>query len=169
MMSLTEDLRSLRPGRASAELVTSLPVACYGSTTPLQQLASITNDEKGGLIIAPWDKSVTGAIESAIRDSQLGFSVINNGHQLILALPPLTMERRDELAKLAKQKGEAARVQVRQIRAEAHQQATKQKSTGELREDDLTRLTKELNELIDKFNEQIKDIVTEKEKELLTS
>jgi len=169
LATLKEDLRTLRPGRASAELVTGLPVACYGSTTPIQQLASITSDERGGLLITPWDKSVIGAIETAVRDSQLGFSVINNGHQLILALPPLTMERREELVRLAKQKGEAARVQIRLVRGEAHQQAVKQKSAGELREDDLARLTKELNEMVDGFNNQIKEIITAKEKELLTS
>lgn len=168
VFTLTDDLRSLRPGRAAAELVTSLPVAVYGSTSPLQQVASIANDDKGGLLITAWDKSVLGAIETAVRASQLGFSVINNGNQLILSLPPLTRERRDELVRVAHQKSEAARVQLRQIRSEAHQDATKAKNAGELREDDLTRLTKELNELIDKFNEQVKVALEQKEKELLT-
>lgn len=165
---LEEDLRSLRPGRASADLVGTLPVAAYGGTQPLQQMAGISANEQGQLIIAPWDKALTGAAETAIRDSQLGFSVINEGHQLRLSLPPLSQERRQEFVKLASQKGEAARIKLRQIRADALQQATREKAAGTVREDELNRLTKELNELIDEFNGKVKTIVEAKEKDLLT-
>ncbi len=167
--ALEEDLRTLRPGRASADLVGDLPVAAYGGSSPLKQVASISANEQGQLIIAPWDKSVIGAIDSAIRVSQLGFSVVNEGAQLRLSLPPLSQERRQEFAKLVSQKGEAARIRLRQIRGDAHQAATKEKTAGTMREDELNRFTKELNDSIDQANSRVKEVVERKEKELLSA
>lgn len=168
LASLEEDLRTLRPGRASAELVTSLPVACYGGSMPLAQLGSVANNDEGQLVIQVWDKTVQGAVETAIRESQLGFSVTNDGSNLRLSLPPLSQERRQELVKLVHQKGEAARVALRQARTDALQQANRAKTAGELREDDLNRLTKDLNEAIDGFNSRVKQLVDRKEHELMT-
>jgi ribosome recycling factor len=165
--ALEEDLRTLRPGRASADLVGTLPVSVYGSNSPLNSVASISANEQGQLIVQPWDRAVIGAAEAAIRDSQLGFSVINEGTQLRLSLPPLSQERRQEFVKLVAQKGEATRIRLRQIRGDAHSNATKAKSSGEMREDDLSRFTKELNEAIDSFNSQVKTLVEQKEQELL--
>lgn len=164
---LEDDLRTLRPGRASAELIADLPVSCYGGRSPLQQLAGISNNEQGDLIVQPWDRSIVAVIEAAIRQSQLGFSVVNSGSLLRLGSPPLSQERREELARLASQKGEAARVALRQIRSDAHHQAVKSKSLGQLREDELTRTTKNLNDLIDEFNSQVKVVTEAKVKELL--
>lgn len=164
---LEEDLRTLRPGRASADLIGSLPVMVYGGSMPLQQVASVSSNEQGQLIVQPWDKSVGGAIETAIRDSQLGFSVVNEGTQLRLSLPPLSQERRQEFVKLVHQKGEAARIRLRQIRSESLQEANREKSAGTLREDDLNRFTKEVNELIDQNNQNVKEITERKEAELL--
>lgn len=169
MAVLGEDLRTLRPGRASADLVGDLPVAAYGGNSPLKQVASISANEQGQLLIQPWDKAVIGAIDSAIRASQLGFSVVNEGAQLRLSLPPLSQERRVEFAKLVTQKGEAARIRLRQIRGDAHQHATRAKTAGEMREDELNRFTKELNDAIDKCNDQVKEVVERKEKELLAA
>lgn len=169
MAVLSEDLRTLRPGRASADLISTLPVAAYDGTMPLNQVASTSSNEQGDLIVQPWDKEVMTAIEAAINSSQLGFSVTNEGEQLRLTLPPLSQERREEFAKIVTQKGEAARIRLRQIRTEAHQQATKAKTSGDMREDELIRFTKELNELIDKQNTQIKEVVIIKEKELLSN
>ncbi len=166
---LEEDLRTLRPGRASADLVGSLPVVAYGGAMPLNQVASISGNDQGQLIVAPWDKAVITAIDTAIRDSQLGFSVVNEGSQLRLSVPALSVERRQEFAKIVHQKGEAARVQFRQIRGESIQEATREKTAGTIREDDLNRFTKDLNELIDEFNKQVKTIIEQKEKELLTA
>lgn len=164
---LGEELRGLRPGRASSDLVGTLPVSAYGNTMPLQQTASISANEQGQLMVQPWDKSIMGAIEKAIRDSQLGFSVVNEGILLRLSVPPMSQERRQEFVKLVHQKGEAARIQLRQLRSDNLQKATKEKVAGEIREDDLSRLTKELNEAIDDYNKQVKDLCEQKEKELL--
>lgn len=166
---LEEDLTTLRPGRASADLVNSLPVSAYDGNSPLSQVASISAGEGGQLIIQPWDKAVIGAVETAIRDSQLGFSVVNEGARLRLSLPPLSQERRQEFVKIVQQKGEATRIRLRQIRGDAHQVATKAKTSGEMREDELNRFTKELNTLIDDYNQQVKTVSERKEKELLTA
>lgn len=164
---LDDDLRMLRPGRASAELVTNLPIPCYGATSPLQQVAAISADEHGQLQVQVWDKSLLAAVEAAIRASQLGFSVVNDGQMLRLTVPALSQERREEMVKVIGQKGEAARIKLRQIRSDAHQIASKQKSEGQMREDELSRFTKDLNELIDDFNQQIKTTVERKEKEFM--
>ncbi|MDP3993313.1 MAG: ribosome-recycling factor [bacterium] len=165
---LEGDLRTLRPGRASGELVGTLPVECYGSSMPLNQVASISANEQGQIIVAPFDKGVIAAIDTVIRNSQLGFSVVNEGAQLRLSVPPLSQERRVEMVKLVGQKGEAARIQLRQLRGDAHQKATKEKSAGIMREDELNRFTKEIDEAIGSFNTKVKDLVERKEKELMT-
>jgi len=167
--SLGEDLRTLRPGRASADLVGDIPVAAYGGSMPLNQVASISSNDQGQILVQPWDKTVMSAIEAAIRASQLGFSAVNEGEIIRLSLPPLSQERRQEFAKLVSQKGEAARIRLRQIRTDAHQQATKEKTSGEMREDELNRFMKDLNDLIDSQNSQVKSVVETKEKELLTA
>ncbi len=165
---LEDDLRTLRPGRASGELVGILPVEAYGGTMPLNQLASISANEQGQIIIAPFDKSVLPAIDTAVSRSQLGYSVTNEGTQLRLSVPPLSEERRAEMVKLVGQKGEAARIQLRQFRGEAHQKASREKSAGTMREDELNRFTKEIDETIGEFNKSVKELVERKEKELMT-
>lgn len=167
--ALSEDLRTLRPGRASADLINTLPIAVYDGTMPLNQVAATSSNEQGDLIVQPWDKEVISAVEAAINSSQLGFSVTNEGQQLRLSLPPLSQERRQEFAKLVTKKGEAARIRLRQLRTDAHQQATRAKTSGDMREDELNRFTKELNGLIDKQNSQVKELVATKEKELLST
>ncbi|HUD21004.1 MAG TPA: ribosome-recycling factor [Candidatus Saccharimonadales bacterium] len=166
---LEEDFRTLRPGRASADLVGSLPVAAYNGNLPLNQVASISANDQGQLIIQPWDKQVMAAAEKAIQDSQLGFSVVNEGTVLRLSLPPLSQERRGEFVKIAHQKAEATRINLRQIRTDALQHATREKAAGTVREDELTRLTKELNDIIDQSNQQTKTLADQKEKELLSA
>lgn len=169
VLQLEDDLSTLRPGRASADLVGTLPIPAYGGNSPLSQVASISASENGQLIVEPWDKSLTAPIETAIRDSQLGFSVINEGTRLRLSLPPLSQERRLEFVKIVQQKGEATRIRLRQIRGDAHQEATKAKTGGEMREDELNRFTKELNTMIDDYNQQVKTATERKEKELIST
>lgn len=165
---LEGDLRTLRPGRASGDLVGTIPAEVYGQKLPINQLASISANEQGQIIIAPFDKATIASLDSAIRQSQLGFSVVNEGAQLRLSVPPLSQERRTEMIKLVSQKGEAARIQLRQLRGDAHQKATRDKTAGILREDELTRFTKEIDEAIGNFNTKVKELVEKKEKELMT-
>lgn len=165
---LEDDLRTLRPGRASGDLLGSIPVEAYGQSMTVSQVASVSVNEQGQVLVQPWDKATIGAVDTAIRNSQLGFSVVNEGTILRLSVPPLNQERRAEFVKLVSQKGEAARIQLRQVRGDAHQKASRQKAAGEMREDDLNRLTKELNELIEQYNTKIKQLVERKEQELMS-
>lgn len=165
---LGDDFRTLRAGRASSDLVGTLPAAAYGSSMPINQLASISATDQGQLLIAPFDKANMASVEKAIRDSQLGFSVVNEGEQLRLSVPPMSEERRNEFVKLVHQKGEAARIRLRQIRTDALQAAERDKKAGTMREDELKRFEKDLNEFINDFNLTIKQLVEKKEQELLT-
>lgn len=164
---LAEDLRSLRAGRASAELVGDLPVASYGQVLPLKQLAGLGVNEQGQITVTVWDRALLGAVETAIGESQLGFSSTSDGTVIRLSLPPPTFDRRTELVKLVHQKGEAARVALRQVRSDSHTRFGSEKAKGDLREDDMIRQTKDLNQLIEEFNRQIKELVESKEKELM--
>jgi len=166
--ALQDDLRTIRPSRASADLIGTMQIEIYGQKLSLNQLATITVSDDGGIIITPWDRNNLGSIEENIRKSALGFSIINEGQNLRLTLPPLTQERRTEFVKLVSQKGEAARISLRQLRQNAIQELNQAKKTGQIREDEVARSTKQLNDLIDEFNGQIKSLIENKEKELLT-
>jgi len=164
--SFVAELQNIRTGRANSSLVEDVAVAYYGTNTPLKQLASISIPEPTMILISPWDKQLLGDIENAIRNSELGLSVVNDGSAIRISLPPLTGERREELSKLVRKYGESARVTVRNIRGEAWeeiQQAYKEKSISE---DEKYRTEKELNDLIDKQNRIIEEKVEKKISEL---
>ncbi len=164
--SFSIELQNVRTGRANSSLVEDISVAYYGTNTPLKQLASITVPEPTMILVAPWDKQSLGDIENAIRSSELGLSVVNDGNAIRISLPPLTGERRDELSKLVRKYGENARVSVRNIRGEAWeeiQQAYKEKTVSE---DEKYRAEKELNDLIDNKNRLIEEKVEQKISEL---
>lgn len=164
--SFSTELSNVRTGRANSSLVEDINVAYYGTNTPLKQLASITVPEPTMILIAPWDKQSLGDIENALRDSELGLSVVNDGNAVRISLPPLTGERREELSKLVRKYGENARVEVRNIRGEAWeeiQRAYKEKSVSE---DEKYRAEKELNDLIEKQNRIIEEKVEQKITEL---
>lgn len=164
--SFSTELQNIRTGRANSSLVEDINVAYYGTNTPLKQLALITIPEPTMILVAPWDKQSLGDIENAIRDSELGLSVVNDGNAIRISLPPLTGERREELSKLVRKYGENARVAVRNIRGEAWeeiQQAYKKKSISE---DEKYRAEKEFNDLIDNKNRLIEGKVEQKIAEL---
>ena len=165
---LEDDLRTLRAGRASSELVATLAVPCYGSSQPLQGIASISADERNQLLVQVWDKGLMKNAEDAIRNSQLGFSVNNDGTYLHLSLPPLSQERRMEMVKVVHQKGEATRVEIRKIRQNEIQKAENDKKSGAIREDDYKRFVKDADDLIGNLNDQIKKVIDAKEKEVMT-
>jgi ribosome recycling factor len=165
---IKDDLSSIRTGRASAALVDSLPVQYYGSNTPLKQMASISVPEPTVILIQPWDKQAIGDIEQAIRTSNLGLSPINEGSQIRLVLPPLTQERREELIKTVHQKAEAGKVALRTVRKDTWDEVQKQVKSGDLTEDDRYRYEGDLNKIIDQFNREVDEVVTQKESELRT-
>jgi ribosome recycling factor len=162
-----EDLGSVRTGRASPAMFARLQVDYYGAQTPIPQMASITVPEARMAVIKPYDAGQLGAIEKAIRDSDLGVNPTNDGSLIRVLFPQLTEERRRDLVKVARHKGEEARVSIRNVRRKAKDQLERIKSDGEAGEDDVRRAEKELDETTAKYVAAIDDAVRHKEAELL--
>ena len=165
---LDEELTKLRTGRANASLVDGIMVESYGSKMPLKQVASITIPEATQIMITPWDKSLLGAIEGAIRTADLGMNPVNDGAGIRLNLPPLSAERRGQMIKLVHSVAEEARVAMRQVRHEAMETVKQDEKAGNATEDDRFRTEKQLNDMIADMNKKIDDRVTTKEQELNT-
>ena len=162
-----DDLSTLRTGRANPNMFSRIVIDYYGAPTPLPQMASINVPEARMAIIKPYDQSQLGAIEKAIRDSDLGINPGNDGLVIRIVFPQLTEERRRELGKSARSKGEDAKVSVRNIRRRAKDVLDKLVKDGEVGEDDVTRAEKELQAVTDRYVNQIDDLVKHKEAELL--
>jgi ribosome recycling factor len=162
-----EEFAVIRTGRATPSLFSKILVDYYGAPTPLQQLASFAIPEARVVIITPYDKSAMGAIEKAIRDSNLGVNPNNDGTIIRIVLPQLTEERRKEYIKIAKGKAEDARVSVRNIRRRAKEELDRLVKDGEVGEDDVTRAEKELEHVTKRHVERIDDLFRHKETELL--
>jgi len=163
---LAGELKNIRTGRANSSLVEDVVVSYYGTNTPLKQLASITVPEPTMIVVAPWDKQSLGDIEIAIRNSELGFSVVNDGKAIRLVLPALTGERREELAKLVKKYAENARILIRNIRGEAWEEVQEAYKNKGISEDEKYCGEEELNKLIDKKNQIIEEKSGQKISEL---
>jgi ribosome recycling factor len=163
-----EELAGLRTGRASASAFARLAVDYYGTPTPIvPQLATVNTPEARMAIIKPYDVSQLGAIEKAIRDSDLGVNPTNDGQIIRVVFPQLTEERRRELVKVAKHKGEEAKVSIRAVRRHAKDALDKLVKDGEAGEDDVHRAEAELDKLTAKYTSSVDEIVKAKEAELL--
>ena len=162
-----EDFASIRTGRANPSMFHKLTADYYGSPTPLQQLATFTAPEARVIIIAPFDQSSLGAIEKAIRDSDLGVNPTDDGKTIRVTLPELTEERRKDYIKMAKAKAEDGRISVRNIRRNAKQALDKLEKDGEVGKDDVTGAEKRLDALTKKHTDAIDDMLKHKEAELL--
>jgi ribosome recycling factor len=162
-----DDLAGLRTGRANASAFARIVVDYYGAPTPINQLAGFHVPEPRMAVITPYDKSAMGAIEKAIRDSDLGVNPTNDGNIIRVVFPQLTEERRKELIKVARHKGEEGRVAVRNIRRHAKETLDKLVRDGEVGEDDVTRAEKELEKLTHTYVDHIDDALRTKEAELL--
>jgi len=162
-----EDFSTIRTGRASAVMFAKIFVDYYGSPTPLQQLASFSTPEARTILIAPFDKSSTVAIEKAVRDSDLGVNPTDDGNVIRVVLPSLTEERRKDFVKLARTKAEDARISVRNIRRRAKEELDRIGKDGEAGEDQVARAEKELEALTKKRVEVIDHVLAAKESELL--
>ena len=162
-----DDLASVRTGRANANMFSRVLVDYYGSMTPINQLASINVPEARMAVIKPYDASQLKALETAIRNSDLGLNPSNDGQIIRVVIPQLSEERRREMVKVARSKGEDARVSVRNIRRKAMDQLHRIVRDGEAGEDEVGRAEKELQNTTDKYVHQIDDLVKHKEAELL--
>lgn len=164
---LHDDLAAIRTGRASPALVEKLPIEYYGSPTPLQQLASIGVPEPRTLMIKPFDATTLKAIEKAIQSSDLGLNPNNDGKVIHLNLPPLTEERRRDLVKHVHHRLEEARIAVRNIRRDSHNDMRDFEKEKLISEDELGRGEEDLQKLTDKFVEEIAQQGKTKEAEIM--
>jgi ribosome recycling factor len=162
------ELSSIRTGRANPALLSTVMVESYGSKMPLQQVASVTVSDAKTLTISPWDKSQLQEIEKGIIAANLGMTPSNDGNVIRLNLPPLTEDRRKEMVKVVGQMAEAARIGIRQVREEILKAVKRGESEGTATKDDLTHAQKKVQELVDDYNKQIKELAEDKEKELMT-
>ena len=162
-----DDLASVRTGRATPNMFSRVVVDYYGAMTPLNQLSSINIPEARMAIIKPYDASQLKSIEKAIRDSDLGLNPSNDGQIIRVVIPQLSEERRREMVKVARGKGEDARVTIRNIRRKAMEELHRIARDGEAGEDDVTRAEKELQGATDRYVHQVDDLVKHKETELL--
>jgi ribosome recycling factor len=162
-----DDLATVRTGRANPAMFSGITVDYYGSPTPLNQLASITVPEARLVVIKPYDTSQLGAMEKAIRDSDLGVNPTDDGKLIRVAVPQMTEERRKEMVKLAKHKGEEGRISVRSIRRKVKEEIDRIVRDGEAGEDEGSRGEKELENITHRYVAAIDDLVKHKEAELL--
>lgn len=165
--ALRDEFNAIRTGRASPALLDKVRVDYYGQKTPLSQVATISVPEARLIVIQPWDRSLFSEIEKAILKADLGLNPSNDGKVLRIAIPPLTEQRRKELAKSAKAIAEQARVSIRNIRRDALEELKKLQSAGGVAEDQLKKEEAELQKLTDSYIGQIGQILEEKEKEIM--
>ncbi|GAA3055840.1 ribosome recycling factor [Actinokineospora globicatena] len=162
-----DDLGAVRTGRASPSMFSRITAEYYGSYTPLNQLASVAIPEPRLAVIKPYDVSSLNTIEKAIRDSDLGVNPSNDGTVIRVVIPQLSEERRREMVKVAKTKGEDAKISIRSVRRKAKEELDRLVKDGESGEDDVARAEKELQNLTDKYVHQVDELVKHKEAELL--
>jgi ribosome recycling factor len=162
-----DEFGAIRTGRATPAMFGRIVIDYYGSPTPLPQMATIGIPEPRMVIIKAHDPSQLKAIEKAIRDSDLGVNPNNEGTQIRLVIPPMTEERRREMIKVARHKGEEAKVAIRNIRRKAKEELDRVVKDGEVGEDEGRRAEKELEDLTHKFVAHIDEILKHKEAELL--
>ena len=164
---LVKELSSLRAGRASAQVLDRILVDYYGSPTPVNQVGNISSPEPRLLVITPYDPSVLNPLEKAIQKSDLGINPSNDGKCIRLVFPELTEERRKELVKAVRKKGEDSKVAIRSIRRDAIEQIKKQKKDGEVTEDDQKKLEEQAQKLTDSTIKDIDKVIADKEKEIM--
>lgn len=164
---LKREFQTIHTGRASTSLVEGVKVMSYGQPSPLKAVAHITVPEPNQIAITPWDKDQLSAIETAIRDANLGLNPVNDGHAIRVTIPPLTEERRKELTKQLQRMAEDARIALRDARRDAQESTRKDVESNQATEDDKFAVTKELDALIADYNGRIEEALKAKEAEVL--
>lgn len=165
---LLDEFGSIRAGRANPHVLDRIKVDYYGTPTPIQQVGNINVPEARMIVIQPWEKSLLKSIEKAILTSDLGINPTNDGSVIRLVFPELTEERRKDLAKDVKKKGEAAKVAVRNVRRDANESLKKMEKNGDISEDDLKDGNDKIQKLTDKMIDKIDKVVETKTKEIMT-
>ncbi len=165
---LKVELSALRTGRANAAILDSVLVEAYGQKMPLKGVASVSVPDPRTLVVEPWDKGLLKEVEKAITEARLGLNPVNEGQIIRLPLPVLTEETRQELVKILNQKLEQARISLRQLRDGARDQIFSEEKEKMMGEDQRFRLQQKLDEMMKDFNDKIKVMGEEKEKEMMT-
>ncbi|MBO4872503.1 MAG: ribosome recycling factor [Lachnospiraceae bacterium] len=168
LSNLKDEYVTIRAGRANPGVLNRVTADYYGAPTPIQQLANVSVPEARMLVIQPWDKTALKAIERAIQASDIGINPNNDGSVIRLIFPELTEERRKDLTKDVRKKGEAAKVALRNIRRDAVDRIKKAQKAGEITEDDQKKDEEAAQKLTDKFVEKVDKAVEEKTKEIMT-
>ena len=164
---LKKEFMRIRTGRASTSLLDGIKVDCYDTQMPLDQVASISIPESRLITIKPWDQSIIGEIEKSILKSELGLTPMNDGKIVRIPIPPLTEERRKELAKLARKMAEDGKISIRNHRREANEFLKELKQEKEISEDDMYKGQDEVQKVTDEFIKNIDEVTAEKEKEIM--
>lgn len=165
--ALISDFQAVRAGRANPAILDKIMVDYYGTQTPINQLGTISVTEARTLLIQPWDANAVKEVEKAILKSELGINPNNDGKSIRLTFPPLTEERRKEIVKDIHKRAEEAKVSIRSIRRDTIEGFKTQKKNGEITEDDLKDMEKDIQNLTDKYIKDIDLALSEKEKEIL--
>lgn len=164
---LDSDYKSIRAGRANPGVLDKISVDYYGAETPINQVAAVSVSEARVLVIQPWDASMLKAIEKAIQTSDLGINPTNDGKVIRITFPQLTEERRRDIVKQIHKLGEEAKVAVRSIRRDAMEKFKSMKKNGDITEDDLKDCEKKVQNLTDKYCEEVESLSKRKEKEIM--
>lgn len=162
--ALENNLAVLRTGRANPGILKKIQVDYYGSTMPIDQVASVTTPDARTLLVTPWDRGALGPIEKAIRDSDLGLNPNNKGDAIFITLPVLTEERRRDLVKTARGYAEDGKIAVRGVRKSALEDIKKQEGVGE---DDVKRAEADVQKLTDEFVKKVDEVLERKEQDIL--
>lgn len=163
-----KDISSLRTGRANASVLDNVFVDAYEAKNPLSSVASISVADARCLLIAPWDKSISKNIEKALVEADLGLSIVNEGDKIRATVPMMTEENRRDLVKTLNEKTEKAKVSIRQLRDEIKASIEEAAGAKEFGEDDKFRYIREMEDVIAKKNDEIKEIRDKKEKDIMT-
>jgi ribosome recycling factor len=167
LSSLKTDLNKVRTGRASLALFDDIRVDYYGTSTPLNQMATLAVPEPRLITLQPWDTTVTGEIEKAILKSELGLTPISDGKIIRISIPRLTEERRKELVKVVKKMGEGTKVALRNIRREANEELKGLEKNKKISQDQLHQWMEKVQHSTDKYIEKVDGVLNTKEKEIL--
>jgi ribosome recycling factor len=165
--TLKEEFGSLRTGRASAGLLDQVMVDAYGANVPLSQVASVSVPDARSITVSIWDKAVAIAVEKAIRNAGLGLNPVSEGQNLRVPIPPLTEERRRELAKLAGKYAEQQKVAVRNVRRDANDDLKKAEKDGAINQDELKRMAEEVQKFTDEAVKRVDELLKTKEQEIM--
>jgi len=165
---IKKDLASVRTGRAKPSIVEEVKVEAYGAVMTVRELATITAPDPSLILIAPWDRSLTSAIATGIQKADLNIQPIVDGETVKISIPPLTQERRQELVKMVKQKLEAGKVMVRQVRTEVKEEIEKLAGQANVSEDNIKNWLTRMQQMVDKYMGLVDEVGKTKEDELLT-